>query len=480
MALLRLTVFVVAFALAAARAVEIRFVPAIPEGTVSLGIYDQSGKLVRLLCDEWPVDRFTAGLNGLSTEWDGKDAAGQPVPAGVYRARGFVMGDVGVEGEAIHFNDWITSDDAPHVVSVGSVAILDGDLLLAARLVGDTGALLRYSPSAAQPWQTLAKESIPDAVGKVKIAAASGRIFMLVDGKLRTLDAATGKEVSVPPLNVQPLDISAHDERLAVLSPDKLTIVGVSDFSKRAEWNLPAVRAVGAALLQGESAVVVGEDGSLWHGGEKWSRIDVPDETKVLSAAAGREGTFWTLEQKPSESPIIAQSPVEDCFAAVFEGTPVQRTVAIRRGAGGGWELVADKTITASQGFGLAGGKLAPSSPDLPAEIVLNVAENPLDPSAPRTLAVRAAAFDGGTGLVTTDGLPLVRISAEPGFARLMVAPGSLPGTAQFYQGDGACVEQYDISNLGQIAAFDAGTIEMQGGAEKPAPPEEEIPEPSP
>ena len=504
MALLRLTVFVVAFALAAARAVEIRFVTAIPEGTVSLGIYDQSGKLVRLLCDEWPVDRFTAGLNGLSTEWDGKDAAGQPVPAGVYRARGFVMGDVGVEGEAIHFNDWITSDDAPHVVSVGSVAILDGDLLLAARLVGDTGALLRYSPSAAQPWQTLAKESIPDAVGKVKIAAASGRIFMLVDGKLRALDAATGKEVSVPPLNVQPLDISAHDERLAVLSPDKLTIVGVSDFSKRAEWNLPAVRAVGAALLQGESAVVVGEDGSLWHGGEKWSRIDVPDETKVLSAAAGREGTFWTLEQKPSESPIIAQysaeegrlaewvsgasglpialaaSPVEDCFAAVFEGTPVQRTVAIRRGAGGGWELVADKTITASQGFGLAGGKLAPSSPDLPAEIVLNLAENPLDPSAPRTLAVRAAAFDGGTGLVTTDGLPLVRISAEPGFARLMVAPGSLPGTAQFYQGDGACVEQYDISNLGQIAAFDAGTIEMQGGAEKPAPPEEEIPEPSP
>ncbi|MFM8459185.1 MAG: hypothetical protein ACKOB0_09630, partial [Chthoniobacterales bacterium] len=247
-----------------------------------------------------------------------------------------------------------------------------------------------------------------------------------------------------------------------------------------------------------------GEDGSLWHGGEKWSRIDLPDGAKVLSVAAGRDGTFWTLEQNGTAPPVVAQysaeegrlaewisgasatpialsaSSVEDYFAAVFDGSGVQRTVAIRRGAGGGWELVTDKTITASQSFGLSEGKLVPSSPDLPAETALSLAENPLDPSAPRTLVVRASAFEGGTGLVTTDGLPLVRVSAEPGFARFMAVPGFTPDALKFYQGDGACVEQYDIANLGQIAAFDAGTIEMEGGTEKVPPPEEEVPEPSP
>ncbi|MFM8684237.1 MAG: hypothetical protein ACKOEG_10760 [Chthoniobacterales bacterium] len=504
MALLRIAILSLVLA-AAARAVEIRFVPAIPEGTVSLGIYDQSGKLVRLLCDEWPVDRFTAGLNGLSTEWDGKDATGQPVPAGIYRARGFVMGDVRIEGEAIHFNDWIDSDNAPRIVSVGSIALLEGgDLLLAARLVGDTGALLRYSPRSAAPWQTLATEKIPDAVGRVKIASASGRIFLLVEGKLRALDAASGKEVPAPPLDGQLLDMAAYGNRLALLTGDKLIIVDSGDFSRQTERQLPSIRATGVALLKGDAAVVSGEDGSLWHGGEKWSRIDLPDGAKVLSVAAGRDGTFWTLEQNGTAPPVVAQysaeegrlaewisgasatpialsaSPAEDYFAAVFDGSGVQRTVAIRRGAGGGWELVTDKTITASQSFGLSEGKLVPSSPDLPAGTALSLAENPLDPSAPRTLVVRASAFEGGTGLVTTDGLPLVRVSAEPGFARFMAVPGFTPDALKFYQGDGACVEQYDIANLGKIAAFDAGTIEMEGGTEKVPPPEEEVPEPSP
>lgn len=505
MAPLRLAVFALVYSLCAARAVEIRFVPAIPEGTVSLGIYDSSGSLVRVLCDEWPIGRFAAGLNGLSTDWDGKDAAGQPVAAGVYHARGFVIGDVGVEGEAIHFNDWITGDDAPRIVSVGSVATpAGGDLLLAARLVGDTGALLRFSPSASQPWQTLAKETIPDEVVKVKIAAAAGRIFLLVDGRLRAVEAASGQEAPVPQIAGQLSDIAAYGDRFALLADDKITVFDTKDFSKRTERDLPAVRVTAMALLENDHAVVTADDGSVWHGGEKWDRIDLPDGTEVRAVAAGRDGTFWTLEQNGVAPPVVAQysaeegrlaewvsgasgipvslaaSPVEDFFAAVFDGPSVQRTVAIRRGAGRGWEMVADKTITASQRFGLSDGKLAAWSPDLPAEAVLDLAENPLDPSASRTLAVRASAFEDGTGLVTTDGLPLVRVSAAPGFARFMLVPGASPDTLRFYQGDGACVEQYDLSNLGRIAAFDAGTIEMEGGTEKPAPPEEELAEPTP
>jgi hypothetical protein len=371
-------------------------------------------------------------------------------------------------------------------------------------LAGETGALLRYSPGAGTPWQTLATEKIPDVVGRVKVTSATGRIFLLVEGELRVLEAASGKEVSAPPLQGPLLDIATFGNHLALLTGDNLTILDAEDFSGQGERQLPGVRATGVALLQGDAAVITGEDGSLWHGGEKWDRIGLPDGAKILSVAAGRAGTFWTLEQNGTAPPIVAQysaeegrlaewisgasatpvalsaSPVEDCFAAVFDGSGVQRTVAIRRSASGRWELVADKTIAASQSFGLRDGKLVPSSPDLPAEAPLSLAENPLDPSAPRTLVVRASAFEGGAGLLTTDGLPLVRVSAEPGFARFMVVPGFTPDALKFYQGDGACVEEYGISNLGQIAAFDAGTIEMEGGTEKMPPPEEEIPEPSP
>ena len=79
---------------------SIRFVPAAASGMVSLGIYDRQGALVRVLCDEWPFSRFRIGLNGLSTSWDGNDDAGQSVAAGTYTARGFVVGDIAVSGEA--------------------------------------------------------------------------------------------------------------------------------------------------------------------------------------------------------------------------------------------------------------------------------------------------------------------------------------------------------------------------------------------
>jgi hypothetical protein len=47
-----------------------------------------------------------------------------------------------------------------------------------------------------------------------------------------------------------------------------------------------------------------------------------------------------------------------------------------------------------------------------------------------------------------------------------MVLPGPTENTARFFQGDGACVEEYSLSNLGDITSFDAGTIKMNGGAD--------------
>lgn len=62
------------------------------EGTISLGIYDQAGKLVRVLHQNAQLSDFTIGPDALVTRWDGKDDGNQDLPSGRYHARGYVVG----------------------------------------------------------------------------------------------------------------------------------------------------------------------------------------------------------------------------------------------------------------------------------------------------------------------------------------------------------------------------------------------------
>ena len=80
-----------------ARSVRISFVPPPLEGAISLGIYDQSGGLVRVLHQEAKLDEFTVGEDALLTKWDGKNDDGENLPAGKYRARGYLVGRLKVE-----------------------------------------------------------------------------------------------------------------------------------------------------------------------------------------------------------------------------------------------------------------------------------------------------------------------------------------------------------------------------------------------
>jgi len=75
-----------------ARSFRISFVPPPLEGTISLGIYDKSGKLVRVLHQEAQLNEFAIGADGLVTQWNGRNGEEQDSPAGRYQARGYVMG----------------------------------------------------------------------------------------------------------------------------------------------------------------------------------------------------------------------------------------------------------------------------------------------------------------------------------------------------------------------------------------------------
>jgi hypothetical protein len=79
------------------RTVRISFVPPPLEGTISLGIYDKTGKLVRVLHQEAQLNEFTIGADALVTQWDGKNDDGEDLPTGKYRARGYLVGLLKVE-----------------------------------------------------------------------------------------------------------------------------------------------------------------------------------------------------------------------------------------------------------------------------------------------------------------------------------------------------------------------------------------------
>jgi hypothetical protein len=76
------------------RSVRIRFLPPPIEGTITLGIYNESDQLVRVLHQEAELDEFEVGEDALSTKWDGKDDDGQSLPPGKYQAHGFAVGNL--------------------------------------------------------------------------------------------------------------------------------------------------------------------------------------------------------------------------------------------------------------------------------------------------------------------------------------------------------------------------------------------------
>jgi hypothetical protein len=85
------------------RKVRISFVPPPLEGTISLGIYYGSGNLVRVLHQQAELNEFTIGADALVTQWDGKNDDDEDLPAGKYRAHGYLVGHFKVEdlGEAM-------------------------------------------------------------------------------------------------------------------------------------------------------------------------------------------------------------------------------------------------------------------------------------------------------------------------------------------------------------------------------------------
>ena len=168
------------------RNVPLRFALPPLKGTISLGIYDRSGKLVRVLHREDSVADFTAGNDALETVWDGNDDDGNSLPTGKYSARGYVVGDLKVEGIDYFFNDWVTDEKSPHILRVTQLWKDNSEFRIDAELAGGRKTAFVFDPKTG----ALLNEVALIAGQHCKEAPALANVVDVID-------CATGKNGTV-------------------------------------------------------------------------------------------------------------------------------------------------------------------------------------------------------------------------------------------------------------------------------------------
>ena len=85
------------------------------EGTISLGIYDNTGKLVRVLHQQAKLNEFAIGADALVTQWDGKNDDDEDLAAGKYHAHGYLMGSIKVEDLGRSSGSALENNETPKV-----------------------------------------------------------------------------------------------------------------------------------------------------------------------------------------------------------------------------------------------------------------------------------------------------------------------------------------------------------------------------
>jgi hypothetical protein len=145
---------------------KITFLPPPLEGTLSLGVYDRSGKKVRTLAVESAAAQFTVGLNGLITSWDGRDDSGNLQAPGKYSVKGLAVGDLEITGEAYHANDWVAAEDSPRPVAFHGIRYERGVLELQASDLEGQFWSVKESVAVPDDMPVFEKSSAPAAPPK--------------------------------------------------------------------------------------------------------------------------------------------------------------------------------------------------------------------------------------------------------------------------------------------------------------------------
>ena len=343
------------------------------------------------------------------------------MPNGKYSGRGYVVGDLKVEGVDYFFNDWVTDESSPHILRVDNFARDSGEqLILLVTLAGNKNEIIRCNSS-------------------------------------------TGGTVNDPGLQSKSVDFHefVSPERLGVrVENDHLSLLTSQDWQGVAWPNL--VKPKEAAL---------GKDGSVWvidQVGRDFSETELQE----FSAKGEflRNMTFAPGEPQPR---IVRAATMSDQIYLLEQNAALQRLrgltlVATKKDEAqrpvSDWKVDFEKKIIAHQNFALENGKPVAAgapSPSSPQKIMQQLRPDPLQNDKPGKAELAVGVDADGSFLKTADGLPLRTISDTPNLTRTLLARPN-KNTLDVFQDDGAVVEQYRVSNLEQMIAFDCGDFELK------------------
>jgi hypothetical protein len=169
---------------------HITFLPPPLRGVITVGIYEPGGRLVRVLHREATEKAFTIGLNGFITKWNGLADGGEPAPTGKYLVRGWMVGDLDVEGVAFHGNDWVTEDGPRFTTMVRLKQETDGAWKVVLKDEADA-----EHPTALEMWPAEPGESGITTVvanGVLTIQEGGERATVMLDEGEKILHATSG------------------------------------------------------------------------------------------------------------------------------------------------------------------------------------------------------------------------------------------------------------------------------------------------
>jgi len=400
--------------------IQLQFIPPPMEGTVSMGIYDPAGKLVRVLHQEAHEDEFFPALNGLITYWDGKDDSGKVMPAGKYRARGYMVGAMDFDGVAFVGNDWVSDGDSPRIKNVLNISSSEGNLLMFVQSADNTFLRLTCDPAGKIIKKERIEQFAAKNLGDWPSGGSSGysrnSSFLPVsavtirDGKIFYTE-----ELKIPSL-VHPVDAwLARDEGIWVIDRAADGVSDIKEFSLKGEF-------------------------------KRHLAVLPDDPTPVKITASQTSDTIFLLETKTNLQRVRALSlqPKNDAPADATSVWKIDFSKVIH--AGDTLDQIRDQL------------KMPDDKPFVPQDkIRLTLLPNPLEQDKPGAVDISIGVDAKGSFLKAGDGLPLCRVSetANLKWASMAREPGSK--AVIIFQSDGAVVEEFKVGKLANMVAFDCG-----------------------
>ncbi len=247
------------------------------------------------------------------------------------------------------------------------------------------------------------------------------------------------------------------------LATEKLTM---------SELLLPAQPPASSATLVEPVASASGKDGTVWaidhvsKGSSALQVVQLSAEPAILRKLA--------LAPDAPQPIGIAVSPNEDRIFLLEESPALQRVRSLSLQATStpsgtaeavsDWKIDFEKKIVAHGNFTLRDGApvAAPNDAGSPPEhVAFPLRENPLERDHRGSIEVSIGLDADGSFLQSADGLPLRAVSATHHLKRALLARHG-ESALDVFQDDGAVVEQFRVSNLAQMMAFDCGEFELK------------------